>query len=169
MDAQTHFQTLARYNLWATRRLLEAIAPVPDADYRRDVGLFFQSIHGTLNHLLLGEHLLWRTRFADGVSPVLALDAQVEPDRAALAQRLLDGAQAWLPLMATWAPARFEGSLHYTSTRGQALSLPFAATLTHVFNHGTHHRGQVTAALTALGHPCPELDLVALLQAEQTH
>jgi uncharacterized damage-inducible protein DinB len=163
---QTHFQTLARYNLWATHRLLEAIAVLSDADYRRDAGLFFQSIHGTLNHLLVGEHLLWRKRFADGVSPVLALDAQVEPDRAALAQRLLDGAHAWLPLIATWAPARFDGVLSYTNTRGQALSLPFAATLTHVFNHGTHHRGQITAAMTALGHRCPELDLVALLQAE---
>ena len=40
-------------------------------------------------------------------------------------------------------------------------------TLAHVFNHGTHHRGQITAALTALGQPCPELDLVYFLQAEQ--
>jgi uncharacterized damage-inducible protein DinB len=35
-----------------------------------------------------------------------------------------------------------------------------------VFNHGTHHRGQITAALTAMGRPCPELDLVWLLQAD---
>ena len=41
-----------------------------------------------------------------------------------------------------------------------------AATLAHVFNHGTHHRGQITAALTALGQPCPELDLVYFLQTE---
>ena len=52
--------------------------------------------------------------------------------------------------------------------RGTAASLPFAATLTHVFNHGTHHRGQVTAALTALGQPCPELDLVYYLQNPTT-
>ena len=46
------------------------------------------------------------------------------------------------------------------------MRLPFAATLAHVFNHGTHHRGQITAALTALGQPCPELDMVYLLQEE---
>ena len=50
--------------------------------------------------------------------------------------------------------------------RGTPASLPFAATLAHVFNHGTHHRGQITAALTALGQPCPELDLVYMLQQE---
>ena len=44
--------------------------------------------------------------------------------------------------------------------------LPFAATLGHVFNHGTHHRGQITAAITAMGHACPEIDMVWMLQAE---
>ena len=39
-------------------------------------------------------------------------------------------------------------------------------TLDHVFNHGTHHRGQITAALTALGQPSPELDLVYFLQQQ---
>ena len=47
-----HFLQLARYNRWATGRLFDAMAVLPDADYRRDVGLFFKSIHGTLNHFL---------------------------------------------------------------------------------------------------------------------
>jgi uncharacterized damage-inducible protein DinB len=43
---------------------------------------------------------------------------------------------------------------------------PIAATLAHVFNHGTHHRGQITAAMASMGNPYPELDLVWMLQAE---
>jgi uncharacterized damage-inducible protein DinB len=35
-----------------------------------------------------------------------------------------------------------------------------------VFNHGTHHRGQISAAITAMGHACPEIDLVWMLQQE---
>jgi uncharacterized damage-inducible protein DinB len=46
------------------------------------------------------------------------------------------------------------------------MSLPFIGALTHVFNHGTHHRGQITAALTMLGQPCPELDFVWMLQED---
>lgn len=38
--------------------------PCRRPDYRRDVGLFFRSIHSTLNHLLVGEHLLWFVRFS---------------------------------------------------------------------------------------------------------
>ena len=43
------------------------------------------------------------------------------------------------------------------------MSLPYAATLLHVFNHGTHHRGQVTAVLTSMGYPCTEMDMVYML------
>lgn len=164
MHAIAHFSTLARYNAWATARLLDAVAQVPEEAYRRDVGLFFRSIHGTLNHLLVGEHTLWFVRFAEGTSPRVALDAELEPDRARLDARLRAGAARWEPLIAALPPARWEGTLDYTTMRGTAASLPFAATLAHVFNHATHHRGQITAALTALGQPCPELDLVYHLQ-----
>jgi uncharacterized damage-inducible protein DinB len=158
--------TLARYNLWATRRLYAHVDALSDADYRRDAGLFFGSVHGTLNHLLVGEHQLWLRRFADGLSPHVALDAEIESDRTRLRQRLIDGASAWGPLIDACDDMRLAGTLDYTTTRGVPMSLPFAATLAHVFNHGTHHRGQISAALTAMGHACPELDLVWMLQSE---
>lgn len=166
MNPNAYFATLARYNVWATERLLEAVADVSEEDYRRNAGLFFRSIHGTLAHLLVGEHQLWFRRFAEGASPVVALDADLVPDRQALAAQLLAGARHWEPLIASLPPKRFDGLLNYTTLRGQPASLPFAATLGHVFNHGTHHRGQITAALTALGQPCPELDMVYFLQAQ---
>lgn len=159
-----HFTQLARYNAWATGRLLDAVAQLPDADYRRDAGLFFRSIHGTLNHLLVGKHHLWFVRFAEGSSPRVALDAELEPDRARLAERLRAGAARWEPLIAALPDDRWAGTLDYTTMRGPVASVPFAATLAHVFNHATHHRGQVTAALTAAGGKSPELDLVYYLQ-----
>jgi uncharacterized damage-inducible protein DinB len=161
-----HFLMLARYNVWATRKLCAHVDALSEADYRRDAGLFFRSVHGTLNHLLVGEHQLWFRRFAEGVSPQLRLDEEVEADRARLRERLLDGAARWRPLIVSWDAARFDGTLGYTSTKGVAISLPFAATLAHMFNHGTHHRGQITAAITAMGQACPEIDLVWMLQAE---
>ena len=166
MNPSAYFETLARYNAWATARLLDAVAVLPDVDYRRDTGLFFKSIHGTLNHLLVGEHLLWFRRFDEGISPKLALNEEAETDRIRLAECLREGAARWAPLIGQWPAERFDGTLDYTTMRGTAASLPFAATLAHVFNHGTHHRGQITAALTALGQPCPELDLVYFLQTE---
>ena len=166
MNPHTYFGTLARYNQWVTLRLLESVAALNDDDYRKDVGLFFKSIHGTLNHMLVGEHMLWYPRFAKGASPQLQLDMEAEPVRERLGQALKGGAGNWLPLIENWSAEKFDGQISYTTTRGIPANLPFAATLAHVFNHGTHHRGQITAALTAMGVACPELDLVYMLQQE---
>jgi uncharacterized damage-inducible protein DinB/GNAT superfamily N-acetyltransferase len=160
-------QTLARYNQWATARLLAAVGLLPEEAYRRNLGLFFKSVHGTLNHLLLGEHELWFKRFGGSTPAVTQLDLEIEPDRQHLQQRLQAGAGRWLPWLDGVTEQQLEGELRYRRTDGQALSLPFAATLVHVFNHGTHHRGQITAALTMLGQPCPILDLVYMLQEER--
>jgi uncharacterized damage-inducible protein DinB/GNAT superfamily N-acetyltransferase len=160
-----HLQTMARHNLWATRRLLDACDALPESEYRRDAGLFFKSVHGTLNHLLVAQEL-WFSRFAENVSPRIALNAELETDRARLRERLVEGALAWLPMLDVWPDARLTGRLDYQRTSGEAMSLPFHAVLAHVFNHGTHHRGQITAALTGFGHPAPELDLPYLLAEE---
>lgn len=163
---RSHFAALARYNVWAHAKLYEHVDRLPGADYRRDSGLFFKSVHGILNHLLVAEHQVWFPRFAEGVSNRVALNTELEADQAALRIRLLAATRRWEPLIESWDAARFDGRLDYTTTRGVAQSLPFALTLAHVFNHATHHRGQISAAITAMGHECPELDMVWMLQAE---
>ncbi|MFO1218108.1 MAG: DinB family protein [Burkholderiaceae bacterium] len=161
MNARDHFLMLARYHAWATEHLLDRhVAKLSDDEYRRDVGLFFNSVHGTLNHLLLTDHHLWFERFANGTSPNRKLNEEVHADRAQLAAAMRAASRAWVPAIESWPAARFDGPLAYTSTDGKSRSVPFTAALSHAFNHGTHHRGQITAAITMLGHECPEIDLL---------
>jgi len=168
MNARDHFLMLARYHVWATERLLERhVAALSDDEYRRDAGLFFKSVHGTLNHLLVAERGLWFERFANGRSPKRKLNEEVHTDRAALNAALKQAARDWIPAIEAWDEARFDGTLSYTSTEGVTRTVPFTPTLTHVFNHATHHRGQISAAITALGHPAPEIDLLFTLLAGQ--
>ena len=168
MNARDHFLMLARYHVWATDRLLDRhIAPLSDADYRRDAGLFFKSVHGTLNHLLVAERGLWFERFANGNSPKRKLNEEAHSARRALDAALRQAVRDWLPVIESWDESRYDSSLSYTSTEGVTRSVPFTPTLTHVFNHGTHHRGQITAAITAMGHPGPEIDLLYVVLAEQ--
>lgn len=157
---------LAQYNIWATKRLCENLKNVSDEDFYKDVGLYFKSIFGTMNHLLLGEHYLWYPRFAEGISPAHKLTDIIEAEKEACLKHLQLKSQRWIPFIEELDSERFNGNLSYTRVNGEKLSLPFMPTLMHVFNHGTHHRGQITAALTALGYECPELDLVYML-AEQ--
>ena len=160
---------LARYNVWATERLVRHLQVVSEADFQEDVGLYFKSIAGTLNHLFLGEHELWYTRFKQGSSAKMALDTIVFEEKSALLDALLSHSKNWISFVESLDDTRLKGNLTYQRASGESLTLAYAPTLLHVFNHGTHHRGQVTAAMTALGYECPELDLVYMLvEQDQT-
>jgi uncharacterized damage-inducible protein DinB len=165
MDMQRYFDTLARYHVWATDKLLAEVERMSDAHYRQECGLFFRSVHGTLNHMLVGEQH-WYSRFAEGVSLKLPLNAELESDRIALAAALRGAVKNWSAWIATMDTQRLDGTLHYTKASGGQVTVPFASALGHVFNHGTHHRGQISAALTALNYAAPEMDLIYMLQAE---
>ena len=77
MEAQ--FEMLAAYNAWANQRLYEAVAGLVDEDYRADRGAFFGSLHGTLNHLLLGDRI-WLHRFTGEGEEPATLDAILYDD-----------------------------------------------------------------------------------------
>lgn len=157
------FRILAQYNIWATQRLCESLKAVSDDDFNKDVGLYFKSIVGTLNHLLLGEHYLWYSRFKQGISPAIALNTMIQTKKTALLDELQEKSKNWIEFLEQLDEKTLNADLTYKRVSGQELTLPYAATLMHVFNHGTHHRGQITAAMTGLGYACPELDLVYML------
>ena len=164
-------ELMARYNVWATKKLNLILQTVSDTDFFQDNGLFFGSIFATLNHLLVGEHYLWYPRFSAHSSakptPKLKLNTIIETDRTLLIKELEDKASNWLQLIDVIKSKTIPQDLNYQTSTGQQMSLPYLATLMHVFNHGTHHRGQITAALTAMGYACPELDLVYMLIDEK--
>ena len=64
MDLVAQFQVLARYNSWMNRRLYDVAGTLSDDERTRDLGAFFGSVHGTLNHLLLADRA-WLYRFTD--------------------------------------------------------------------------------------------------------
>ena len=168
MKLPNYFQQQAAFHAWATQRLLnEHIAQLTDAEYRRGTGLFFGYIQVTLNHLLVAE-TIWQARFINGKSPVTALNAELETDRGKLTEALLTASTCWADWLDRNELNEQDGMLNYNRSDGQATSLPYAQTFGHVFNHATHHRGQITAAVTAMGHASPELDWVRMLQLQAT-
>jgi uncharacterized damage-inducible protein DinB len=157
---------MARYHAWATGRLLTSIAPIPDEVYNKPCGLFFQSIHGTLNHLLLTDSEIWYPRFTESCSASLPLDAELESDRTVLALRLIAATARWPEYVERLDEPALADDLRYTMTTGQARVLPMPGALLHVFNHATHHRGQITAAISMSGFEYEPLDLPFLIFSE---
>jgi uncharacterized damage-inducible protein DinB len=118
----------------------------------------------TLNHLLLADRL-WHGRFAAQPFEIKSLDQELYVDREQLRAAILLQCSLWPDLIAQLATHQLNGDLAFITTEGLARSMPFALTLAHVFNHATHHRGQISAALTMMDHPSPEIDLYFFMLA----
>lgn len=158
MNLRRHCELMAEYHGWAFATLFAGLDAIDDERYRLDCGLFFRSIHGTLNHLLLVDHL-WYGRLVGEPHPIRTLADEVEPDRAALRAQLLARPAAWRRYLESLDEAALAGAADFRRIDGTPARLPRASCILHVFNHGTHHRGQVSAAMTQFGAKAPEIDL----------
>jgi uncharacterized damage-inducible protein DinB len=155
-------RTLASYNQWMNERLYALCAELPDAERRRDRGAFFRSIHGTLNHLLLGDRL-WLGRFTGVPFVVARLDQELYADFAELRSEREATDREISRWAASLEPETFAGTLHFTSIVNPApRSYPFWVALTHFFNHQAHHRGQLTTLLMQAGVDPGVTDLIWL-------
>jgi uncharacterized damage-inducible protein DinB len=151
MGLVAHFRTMAEYNRWMNEKLYAICADIPDAERREDRGAFFRSIHGTLNHLLLGDKA-WMARFESVPFSLSSMDAELHADfneltrdRRETDERIL----VWTAgLSETWLEAPYEFK---SKIDGKVRVRPTWLLVNHMFNHQTHHRGQLTTLLTQLG------------------
>lgn len=161
----------ARYNRWMNEKLFAAAATLSDEQRKRDCGAFFKSIHGTFNHLLLGDRV-WLARFkgeeiADGfMGPgIRSLDQELYADFEDLRRERAITDDAFSAWVCELDDERLAAPLVYLR-RGQRHEFALWWAVAHVFNHQTHHRGQITALLMQQGCDPGVTDLLAMLRDE---
>ncbi len=153
-----HFQTLAVYNTLANQRLYEACLRLSDEERKRRRRAFFGSIHGTLNHLMVGDRI-WLARLAGEDVPSTNLDAILHEDFEEL-RRARQEEDARIEAFANGIGEDFlSGVIRYVNNEGRTLEDPVHLLVAHFFNHQTHHRGQVHDMLTQTEVTPPVLDL----------
>jgi len=162
---KSHFDQLAEYNGWANRRLYDEAARLADDMRKRPVGVFFGSLHGTLNHLLVTDYIWLRRMTGAGPQPE-RLNQILHEDFVEL-RAARQAADARIHRFVTeLTPPDYDRMLEYQNSTGKSFQQKLGPALTHLFNHQTHHRGQAHAALTILGVREPaSLDLLALQRA----
>jgi len=158
--------TMARYNAWQNKQMKDAMETMSDFALRQDRGAFFGSVLGTANHILWAD-MLWMARFQRQAPPAVPIT-----DSPTL-----------MPTYATWSAERFrmDGRILLWAEKLHALDLvgeltwysgllqrdetrPIGSLIMHMFNHQTHHRGQIHAMLTAAGASAPVSDLFFMPQ-----
>ena len=150
---------MARYNAWMNERLYGLCASLSDPERKVDRGAFFRSLHGTLDHLLACD-LSFMSAFTGrpqnppaGEGWLFEDFAEMRAARQALDERIC----AWAPtLTEAWLgePAKYTSRVD-----GQAREVIRAMFVVHMFNHQTHHRGQLTTLLSQMGHDPGVTDL----------
>jgi uncharacterized damage-inducible protein DinB len=149
-----YVQTMARYNTWQNENIYGCAARLDDENRKAHRGAFFGSIHATLNHILWADQMwLWRfgvndrpaaQTIADGLNQFedwtqlslkrAAFDAHIEAWASKLTDQNLGGDLEWV-----------------SGGTGKDMKTPRWLAITHIFNHQTHHRGQVHTLLTGFG------------------
>ncbi len=151
---------LAAYNRWANARIYEAALAMPDEAYRRPIGVFFGTLHGTLNHILAADRI-WLKRITGRGDAPDRLDAILFEDPIALARARVAEDARIAATVAALDETALATTLTYTTTAGVTNVQPLGEVLLHVFNHQTHHRGQAHACCSILTGTAPPLDLLA--------
>jgi len=144
---------MARYNRWQNESLIAAADGLDDTARQHERGAFFGSIQRTFSHLLWGD-TVWIARFDAGETTEVSISdspdwvrdwADFKARRKVMDQRITD----WT---ARLRDEDAEGVLEwYSGALGRRMAMPRAVCMMQVFNHQTHHRGQIHAMLTAAG------------------
>ncbi|MEK9672370.1 MAG: DinB family protein [Rhodospirillaceae bacterium] len=157
------YQTFAQYNKVMNDAVYAVAAEIPDADRKKDQRAFFKSVHGTLNHLCFGDYA-WMRRFTcrDYVTAKPDEEIFADFDDMRAARRELDAQIiAWADgLDAPWLAE----IVHWTATSyNRERSQPRWLLVSHMFNHQTHHRGQLTTLLSPMEYDVGVTDLQRIL------
>jgi len=162
MIGPVYVQRMARYNRWQNENLYDAAERLSPEERERERGAFFGSIHKTLSHLLWADRV-WMGRFTDQPRPQgggIRESVALYPDWRALSEERVKFDQA----IVTWADGVDDAWLardqtYHSGATGRDLTRPRWLLVSHMFNHQTHHRGQVHCMLTQAGAKPHDTDL----------
>lgn len=150
MISAEYVQTLAAYNTDMNNAVYGAAEQLDIEERERDRGAFFGSVVGTLNHLLWADGM-WMSRFEEQARPPGGFTHRMAERwetlkilRVAMDRRIESWAQ-------TLSPDWLEAPFHWVSSSGKKGEQPAWLLVTHLFNHSTHHRGQLSTLLFQRG------------------
>jgi len=168
---------MARYNQWMNRKLYAKVRLLPAREIAKNRHAFFGSILGTLNHIMVAD-LFWLRRFASNKACAETLAPLADmPKPATLRDLLFDDIEALgtqrealdaliLAFADTWTEERLNEPVRYRNMAGDKHERPLGELLQHVFNHQTHHRGQVTTLLFQAGIDPEATDLLVMMMED---
>jgi len=155
---KSHYIIQADYQHWANEVLFSALDHLQADAIASDQGLFFKSIHHTVDHMLLVSQA-WLARLkGETLNP--DYKALHHPDWRELKMSLRREVRHLQDWLGAQPEEFFDQQISFAGSDGKPRQMWVRDALVHLFTHYTHHRGQISAVVTRLGGPCPEMDFV---------
>lgn len=162
MTLKQNFELMAEYNQWINLQFYNVAGTLPQEKLDQNMGAYFGSIAGTFNHILVGD-ILWLKRFANHPANFsslerirrfktpLSLDQKLYKTFEELEQARVQIDHVIRSLCEQIQEPDLEYQLSYKNSKGLLFQKNFGSLLQHLFNHQTHHRGQVSTLLYQQG------------------
>jgi len=147
-------RTLLDYHYWARDVIFDAVAPLTPEQFTREVDSSFKSVRDTVAHIYAADWI-WYTRWL-GESPKSLVAYDAFPDAASIRKAWVDLEGKVRAFVDGLGEAGVLRVFEYKLLSGATGASPFSQMLTHVVNHGSYHRGQVTTLLRQLGAAPPK-------------
>jgi len=174
MSLKLNFELMADYNQWMNNSIYSAARNIGASELAKDRGAYFGSIFGTLNHILVGD-TIWLQRFSGHLSSLKALDyvrglprpktlraiLHTDFDELIFAREKMDVVIS--DFTRELSNEMLSSTLSYRNTTGEVFVKNYGFLIQHMFNHQTHHRGQVTALLSQAGVDVGVTDLLVTI------
>jgi uncharacterized damage-inducible protein DinB len=158
-----YLRLLYEYNAWANGRVLDTCASLTASELTAGDGSSTAqpSIRDTLVHTM-GAQDVWLARWR-GIAGVTLPAPGEFPTLADIRRRWNEVEARTRVYVDEIGEDALREPLHYLNRRGQPFQYPRWQTMVHQVNHGTQHRAEVAALLTALNHSPGDLDLLLYL------
>ncbi|REL30338.1 DinB family protein [Thalassotalea euphylliae] len=173
MSIVQNFQMMALYNQRINQQLLAVCQALPKALLDKPTDSFFATITSYWNHLLFGDLILLGRLASNNLAslssdslasfptPVSPKDTyfkhieELSSVRAKLDELLIEFCQGL-------SEQECGKVIHYTTTEGDTVTKVASDVIQHLFNHQTHHRGQLTCVLSQFGadYGCMDLPVI---------
>ena len=145
-----HLRHLFDYLIWADRLSFDAGRRIAEAEYYKDRGISFGSIHNLFVHQMVAQHTWlrkWQGQVLTG-----RLDNQTEhPTRELLAERWPIVHATLLDLLARQTNESLNTPTTILRNNGEPITVALGAMILNVVDHGTYHRGQMNTMFKQAG------------------
>ncbi len=173
MDLSSNFRMLALYNQRMNKQLLNVCSTLTYEQLHQNTNSFFPTIMAHWNHILFGDLIMLQRLVANelvSVEPTvleqLPVSKLVSDTFAANLDELYELRELvdsiYIEITNQFSAGSCNQVVRYTTTEGQVINRTIGEFFQHIFNHQTHHRGQLSCLLSQLGldYGCTDLPMI---------